>query len=273
MTEIQVELLAPLINEYSVLKSRKETEQATNYLNLIHNFNKVDSINNKEKIQLNDTIIKDYLFAKENLNELNKRKSVLFNPLKFFPIGETMHSYLIANLISPDSTHGQGNLFLKSFLKLLDIEVFEKDNWIVTSETGRVDVLLRRQHPHAVVIIENKSNYACDQENQLYRYWFQEIYLPNEKMFGNKTVEMTSNNNNYQIIYLTPAVWKLPSDNSLTKPQSGYDIKLPEKIPIQPKIWLFNHEIVLWLEGVSQQIHKDNHRLKEYIKQYIELWT
>lgn len=48
---------------------------------------------------------------------------------------------------------------------------FEKDEgneeWIITAEEGRVDVLLRRQNPLGAVIIENKSNWAGDQPNQL----------------------------------------------------------------------------------------------------------
>jgi hypothetical protein len=239
---------------------------------LITNFEKFKSIKASETLAFIDTIITEYQLADERLKEKNKAHSILFNPLTFFPIGETMHSFLIANLINPNAEHGQGNLFLKSFLKLLDIEVTEKDNWIVTAETGRVDVLLRRHHPHTVVVIENKSNYAGDQENQLYRYWYQEIYLPNHKRYGEKTVEETTNNKNYQIIYLTPAEWKVPSDNTILRPK-GYDIHLPDEIPITPKIWLFNKQIVKWLLDASEQLDKENHRLREYIKQYIELWT
>ena len=107
-----------------------------------------------------------------------------------------MHSFLIANIINPNSEHGQGDLFLKSLLKKLDIEVYENDNWIVTAEIGRIDILIKRENPHTVIVIENKSNYAIDQENQIYRYWYQEIYLPNKKQLKPISEE------NYHIIYL-----------------------------------------------------------------------
>ena len=272
MTEQQTEILSPIFKSLSVQKIKTETEQTKFNNNLIASYEKFKSIKAIETLAFIDTIIADYQLANEKIIEKNKTKSILFNPLTFFPIGETMHSFLIANLINPNAAHGQGNLFLKSFLKLLDIKVYENDNWIVTAETGRIDIRLKRQHPHTVVVVENKSNYAIDQENQLYRYWYQEIYLPNQKRFGDKTIEKTTNNNNYQIIYLTPVDWKLPSDNSLIKP-NGFDASLPDRIPIQPKIWLFNKQIVHWLEDASQQLHKDNHRLREYIKQYTELWT
>jgi hypothetical protein len=272
MTEQQTEILSPIFNSLSFQKLKTVTEQTKFNSELLVRFEKINSIKASETLAFIDTVIADYQLANDKIKEKNKTQSVLFNPLTFFPIGETMHSFLIANLINPNAAHGQGDLFLKSFLKLLDIEVYKNDNWIVTAEAGRIDILLRRQHPHTVVVIENKSNYASDQENQLYRYWFQEIYIPNQKRFGDKTVERTTNNINYQVIYLTPADWKLPSDHTMKRP-NGYDVALPEKIPIEPKIWLFNKQIVNWLADVSQQLHQDNHRLREYIKQYIELWT
>ena len=59
--------------------------------------------------------------------------------------------------------HGQGKLFLSAFLEYIG---FKKDKgneeWIVTAEKGRVDVLLRRLNPLGAIIIENKSNWAGD---------------------------------------------------------------------------------------------------------------
>lgn len=272
MTEQQTEILYPIFKSLSVQKIKTETEQINHNKNLIASFERVKAMKASETLAFIYNVICNYQLINEKIKEKNKTHSVLFNPLTFFPIGETMHSFLIANLINPNGEHGQGNLFLKTFLKQLNVEVFENDNWIVTAETGRIDILLRRLHPHTVIVIENKSNYASDQENQLYRYWFQEIYLPNHKKFGDKTIEQTTNNNNYQIIYLTPADWKLPTDSSMIKP-NGYDAALPYKIPIEPKIWLFNKHIVKWLNDTAKELHEENHRLREYIKQYIELWT
>jgi len=51
-----------------------------------------------------------------------------------------------------------------------------KGTWKVTAEEGKIDLLLKRYSPFSIVVIENKSNWACDQQNQLYRYWYNEIY-------------------------------------------------------------------------------------------------
>jgi len=271
MTEQNIKILSSIFKSFSDQKNKIDKEQMK-FNEILIEFVNFNSLRIRVTTTLVDSILADYSMESEKIKRENKTQSILFNPLSFFSIGETMHSFLIANLIDPNAEHGQGNLFLKSFLKLLDIEVSENDNWIVTAEKGRIDILIKRIHPHSVVIIENKSNFAGDQENQLYRYWYQEIYLPNFKKFGNKTVEQITNNNNYQVIYLTPAEWKNPSDNTMKKP-IGYDNSLPPSIPITPKKWLFKIEIVNWLSNSAEQLHKDNHRLREYIKQYIELWT
>ncbi|MEI6766791.1 MAG: PD-(D/E)XK nuclease family protein [Bacteroidota bacterium] len=271
MTRQQIEILSPIIQKFSVHQNMKLTEQITYNKSIFENLSAFISSSTNKIILLNCEIIEDYLKTLEKLNESNKKKSILFNPLTFFGIGETMHSFLIAKLINPYSEHGQGKLFLNCFLELIGIEVSENDHWIVTAETGRIDILLKRQYPHTVVVIENKSNYAKDQENQLYRYWYQEIYLPN--CYRENAIEYTSNNKNFQIIYLTPADWKIPADHSLQKPTIGYEDFLPITIPIEPKIWLFNKHLVKWLTNSMNELPKENHRLREYVKQYIELWT
>jgi hypothetical protein len=48
---------------------------------------------------------------------------------------------------------------------------------------------------------------------------------------------------------------------------------LPEIVPLKPKIWQFDKEIKDWLKNSINELHSENHRLREYIKQYIELWN
>jgi hypothetical protein len=264
-------MLSSFLTDLSDQKINFEKEQLKYINNLLVNVESIKSTQEKKTLSLlNELIHANHVFFKE-IKEKNKTHSILFNPLSYFPIGETMHSFLLAKLLNPNGEHGQGNLFLTYFMKKLDIEVFEHDTWTVTAETERIDILLKRQHPHTVVVIENKSNYAVDQENQLYRYWYEQIYWPNHSAWGDKTLEHTTNNKHYQIIYLTPADWKIPTQNSLKKPDGTNDF-LPDEIPIEPKIWLFKKHIVEWLTDSIQQLHEDNHRLREYIKQYIELW-
>ena len=87
---------------------------------------------------------------------------------EFSGISEPIHSRILHFFLSDNPMHGQGKLFLSAFLEYIG---FEKDKgneeWIITAEEGRVDVLLRRLNPLGAVIIENKSNWAGDQPNQL----------------------------------------------------------------------------------------------------------
>jgi hypothetical protein len=271
LIEPKLELISPILIELSVKKDEFNNRVINLNNEIIEYYLDLKFKTTKREINYLNNVISKYLNESQKIKERNYKDSFLFNPLTFFSIGETLHSFLLANLLDPNGMHGQGKLFLKTFLKLLDIEIAEKDNWIVTAEKGRIDLLLKRTFPHTVIIIENKSNFAIDQEHQLYRYWYQEIYIPNKDRHGEKTDEVTSNNNLYQIIYLTPVRWKKPDENSITKPM-GYDKSLPDKIPITPKIWVFNENIVEWLSNSINELHSDNHRLREYLIQYIELW-
>lgn len=231
------------------------------YANLQNNTN---SNINKHFVDLLSNFIKLQTDAKLR----NKLVSCDFNMLRLFNINEPTHSFLLANILNPNSEHGQGNLFLYLFLKMIGIEAPEIGQWTVTAEKGRIDILLKRANPHSVVVIENKSNNAIDQENQLYRYWYQEIYYPNRHRDINYT---GLHPEKYQILYLTPSDWKQPSNNSLIKPLA-WPSELPNSIPLKPLIWKFDTEIIEWLSNILDEIPKENYRLTEYIKQYIEFW-
>ena len=88
---------------------------------------------------------------------------------------ENMHSYIIANLLNPKGSHGQGALFLDLFLSSLDksfVTSFESAKASVyteySTEWGRMDIVIEDNNGMAV-IIENKV-YAADQDSQLRRY-------------------------------------------------------------------------------------------------------
>lgn len=97
-----------------------------------------------------------------------------------------LHTSFLALLLNPKASHGQGDCFLKLFLKVLDSkchsnfcdnmdaeksQVFvEKSIGPATSENGgRVDILVTDDKGH-FIIIENKI-YAADQNKQMLRYW------------------------------------------------------------------------------------------------------
>lgn len=211
--------------------------------------------------------------------ELHTIDGHLFNVFHLFSrylgIGETLHSRLLHFLLSDDELHGQRNKFMLQFLTLAGIDNPEVGKWDVTAETGRVDVMLKRSHPHSVVIIENKSNWAGDQTNQLYRYWYGNIHRDSDDL----DEKYYDGNNRYQIIYLAPNENKNYSEHTCCKPakewfiehgeQCDYD-KLPDKIPLKPVVWTFNGQLQEWLERCVEILDGSNHPVREYIRQYKE---
>ena len=204
----------------------------------------------------------------------NKYTSCDFNMLSLFHINETQHSFLLAHFLNPNAEHGQKHLFLNVFLDLLEIKRFsDNENWIVTAEKGRIDVLLKRVQPeHSVVVIENKSNYANDQNHQLYRYWHQEIYKTICERHLPRDYVLNPPECFYQLLYLSPEHWKIPSTNTLTKP-ADWSNDLPQQVPLNAKHLLFSNFVCKWLKMSLELLPKDNHRIREYVKQYIEYWN
>lgn len=139
--------------------------------------------------------------------------------------------------------HGQGKLFLSAFLEYIG---FKKDKgneeWIVTAEKGRVDVLLKRLNPLGAIIIENKSNWAGDQPNQLYRYWYENIHKREEDC----NTDYYSKHPEYKIVYLVPNKAKQISDSSKMRP-IDYPEDLPETLPMGLKVLTFHEDIPKWL--------------------------
>lgn len=219
-----------------------------------------------------NTVFSDFLTEKKKILDRNKITGQDINVFSFFQINETKHSEILAYFLDPKSSHGQRDLFLKKFLEKLNVEYSIKDTWTVTAEIGRIDVLLKRQNPPFVVIIENKSNFASDQEGQLFRYWYQEIFRPLILSGKVKNKEQ----DHARIIYLTPTDWKIPSEQSLTKPSYFNDAHCKvEKLEIgkEVQIQVFGSFIVEWLQSVIKEIPVTNTRLIELINQYIELWN
>lgn len=273
MNEIYLYIVDNIINELTKIRH--------NFLNnaflLIEEITNVHLQNHSE---YNKKIIQETTSLVEKFQEINtqsiiknKKTSCDFNILSLFKIGETQHSFLLAHFLNPNADHGQGHLFLNEFLDLLKIErLSDNENWIVTTEKGRIDILLKRAYPHSVIVIENKSNYAEDQNHQLYRYWYQEIYRTILERNLPKDYILNPPERYYQLLYLSPDYWKMPSGNTLTKP-SGWEDNLPIEIPFKAKHILFSDFICQWLQISLEKLTIDNHRIREYVKQYIEYWN
>lgn len=227
------------------------------------------SLNKASNTDINLKKIEETLVCFKNIlrerQKINKEESTEFNYFRFFNLNETKHSELLAFLLNPYEQHGQGMLFLKLFLNKLGVIENEKTKWYVTAEKERIDILIKCYNPETVIILENKSNGAIDQENQLYRYWHKHIYKVDKSQdFNSEDVKIR-----YQIVYLAPNRNKIPSNNSLTRPVSLEKENPNETILTIPTMLLFS-EIASCLEPAIELLHEKNFRLKEYLKQYFE---
>ncbi len=269
-------LISDLLNQTEEVYKKSLVKQNLRLNNLIENlsfkkinlhpidYSKLNAIRTKSRLIGFEDILIDFEKILENENVLSKEKSIRFNVLDFFRIDETLHSRLLGFFLDKDESHGQGDLFLKKFIEKLGYTDYDKGKWNVTVEKQRIDILIERNHPHSTIIIENKSNDAIDQDNQIYRYWHRAIYCKNK--------EECANNDKYKIIYLVANDTKLPSENTLRRP-IDWSENLREVVPLKVEPWNFNNQINYWLQDCLNLIDNENYRLKEYIKQYIEFWN
>lgn len=220
----------------------------------------------RKTIELCSSIMKDIKAERMSNTKMGKYVNVFSLWNEFSGISEPIHSRILHFFLSDNPMHGQGKLFLSAFLEYIG---FEKDKgneeWIITAEEGRVDVLLRRQNPLGAVIIENKSNWAGDQPNQLYRYWYENIHKRKEDC----DTDYYSKHPEYKIVYLVPDETKHINSNSTSRPVD-YPEDLPEELPMKPKVMTFHMDIHKWLGTCMKGFPAENTQLRNLIAQYIE---
>jgi hypothetical protein len=179
---------------------------------------------------------------------------------------EPQHSRIICDLINPNNyLIDHGNRFLELFFKHVlndsQFEYNESDEWEVTAERERYDIRIRSKDNGKIIIIENKSNWANDQPNQLYRYWYEGIYKEQKNM-DKKYAKM---------LYLSPSEFKKYDKQSITKPdkfEKSLDDQLDEKII---KTVFFSKEILNWLDECMKIVDNDDN-LYYYLLQYKDFW-
>lgn len=105
----------------------------------------------------------------------NKAKGEYFNLIKIMGMATSevhTHTPIIADLLNPKGSHGQGSIFLKIFVEYFSLN-FDIDTKVIVEREKRerkdqIDILIRNDHQ--IMIIENKI-YASDQSKQLNRYY------------------------------------------------------------------------------------------------------
>ncbi len=184
---------------------------------------------------------------------------------------ELQHSRVLRDLLDPRGKHGCGDAFLRLFFQkaLGDTEfpVADGDRWTVSAEAERFDVRIQNRNSSKIIIIENKSNEAGDQPNQLYRYWFSGIYQRQYRLqkAGIKVYA--------KILYASPDRGKQPDAQTKTRPES-WDSALPKSVPEGTvKVVYFQREIADWLEACREHVSAQaDTNMSFYLKQYTDFW-
>lgn len=175
-----------------------------------------------------------------------QRRGELFNVFRLCGINhyENAHSAILAEWLNPAGSHGQGDLFLKLFLRAVApvfAEQFCTEKATVATEyaveNGRFDLLIADPQGNAV-IIENKI-YAGDQCEQLKRY----------DAFARQTFH------SYRLLYLT-------LEGTEASGQSGDGV---DYVPIS-----YSRTILLWMEDCIRAVY-DKPYLRESLMQYKNL--
>ena len=272
-------LMREIIDDYAALRSAYYDKKISSMSQVVDDWSGVCIQGRQsfcERIKDVVDICLQHSNAKKQIIEQHRQDGHLFNTFflwnRFTGISEPTHSRILHFLLSDDNLHSQGNLFLMELLKMLNLESPEMGQWIPSAELGRVDVRLVRQNPRCVVVIENKSNWADDQPNQLYRYWYNNIHSCAEDCLP----EYYQNNDRFKIVYLVPNEIKQISNQSLMKPsinwfqgisKEEYE-SLPEVLPMIPIIWSFDTQINQWLQKCEDLLDVRNTPLRNFIKQY-----
>lgn len=223
--------------------------------------------------ELITNFIEEYKSIEKQWSE-KETKGDDFNAFDFmhsiFGITETKHSKIVAYFLNPSANHGLGTLFLNSFLKKIEIDFDEniKYDWEITSEDKNADIVIKATSPQKIsVVIENKSNEAKDQANQLYRYWYDHIYT-----FHGKDLDKAENKHISRLVYLSGFSGKSYTELSLEKSDNiSLDyLKLDETKGFITN-WSFVTELRDWLTECTDKL-EENSWFKFFIKNYIQFW-
>lgn len=185
--------------------------------------------------------------------EYNKQLAFDFSLFQFFSIGENKISQVLAFFLDIYQNHGQGDIFLKEFVRTFygkDIEIKQIENICekVITKNRRIDVYVQLRD--LTIAIENKI-WADDQNNQLRDY--------------SNFLERKSQGN-YQLLYLNPY--------GLEPKSKSIDNKLKESLISQNKLKIigYKQDIIPLINNWLVICEADNvsHFLKEF-KKYLEI--
>lgn len=210
-----------------------------------------------------DRMLGDHSLMLSQAEELERVAAPSFNLFKLLRVQRNevlTHSAVLADLLDPRGSHGQGTLFLKTFLQIPPIGMADANtelgSWSVQTEkptfVGTLDIFLSTPRPiRQCLIVENKID-AADQPGQLARYssW------------------LTSRKDLYEIgksklVYLT-VDGRPPSSHSLLHHERN-DIQAEG----QTVLMSYHKDIHSWLSGCMRLVKAP--RVQIYLEQYLEI--
>jgi hypothetical protein len=152
-------------------------------------------------------------------------------------------------------------------LESLDVPEPGAGAWRLTVEEDRVDLMLARDAPQSVVLIENKANDAEDQPNQLYRYWHRQIH----RRYPALDYAADDTRRSFRVIYLSSDGNELPQPQSLERPADcagGYS-----RLPLQCETLGLDKLMGLLKDEADRRVPETNTRLTTFLVMYSESWN
>lgn len=211
-------------------------------------------------------LLERFIPLQSRVLENNKNETPYYNVFKVLRIEyleARVHTPFLSDLLNPRGLHSQGRIFLDSFLKLISPEKsnlleYELGNIEIKTEhktsQGIIDILIFHrnsiQQKRFLIIIENKI-FACDQENQIeryYKYALNDLKIPKEQIL---------------LVYLKPNR-DSPTEFSINK---DLQIDLVENGLL--KLLGYNPDVSTMLLECNENIKSQ--KLKQTIIQYVDI--
>ncbi len=216
----------------------------------------IDNKNNIENFFNELSLI--YNIIKQKDIEIEKLTSKKFSIFKYIKFNEDKFSDILADILNPESEHGQGDTFLRAFISILEINLNKKDynypNIIREAYTKQSINTLRRMDilidwGDFGIMIENKPKHK-DEPNQLIDYY--------------TDLKNKYNNDRFIIVFMSKSN-RYPSENSLPK-------KLKDTLTKDKQYFHFNYEnhFVNWINLCILDCKSERYRwfLKDF-KKYV----
>jgi len=243
------------VKRYKQYKKRKFNEIMTDFEQIK---NSLDFIN-KLAIQEQENYKDLFLFVnkfKEIYDKEIQKLPYHINLIDELHANENAHSRILEKLLKQKNHNGKFEI-LESFISYIrekggsHFSKIQIKNPEITQEKERIDLWIRDNNSYAI-IIENKVNYASDQEKQIERY------IDKTKSYG--FIE-----ENIFVLYLPPTYEKEPEQQSWGNYYDS-DIRKERYLKLS-----FSNDILFWLkEYVLPNIRIKDTYLRSAIEQYID---